>query len=227
MNDVLTKKITSKSPMHMVLVVDDSGSMRGDPAALATKALRAWVSELDVATQGTRPYFRFSLIQFGSQPTIVAENLDVRKVDVTDFQLAGESGSTNLAAALNAAREVLLRDGATSAHCPPFVFLFTDGHPTDSNGHTSEAATQAALDAAGALKVLPLPCGSPFLVALGYGDINDDNMRKLASRPDLYHRLPNMAALVKVLPSIGTPTVQGGGTVGTFVAQIAGGIQER
>jgi len=229
MKDVLQKRITGKSPMHMVLVADDSGSMKGDAAQAATKAIHAWVNELYVATRGKKPYFRFSLVSYGSAPNIVAEALDVRDVDVKPFVLDGSSGRTNLVAALAAVRQIVMRDGATEEHCPPVVFLFTDGKPTDENGHDTAAAAQAALAEAHALKTVPLPCGSPYIVALGFGDASDTFLREVASTPQLYHRLPNAQALIALLPDIGTPTVGGEGdegTVGAFLEN-ASAVKER
>jgi Mg-chelatase subunit ChlD len=229
MNDVLRKRITGKSPMHMVLIADDSGSMKGPPSAAATTAIHAWVNELYVKTRGRKPYFQFSLVSFGSIPTIVVEKTDVRDIDVTSFVLQGGSGYTNLADALATVRQILARDGATADHCPPFVFLFTDGKPTEPNGQTSDAAAQAAQDAATALKMLPLPCGSPFVVALGFGNVSDSFLQQVASAPQLYHRIPNAQALIQLLPEIGTPTVEGAGeegTVGAFLKQAGGGITD-
>lgn len=229
MKDVLKKRITGKSPMHMVLIADDSGSMRGDPAQAATKAIHAWVNELYVATRGRKPYFRFSLISFGSTPTIVAEGLDVRDVDVKTFVLDGTSGRTNLPAALATAREIVQRDGASAEHCPPVVFLFTDGKPTDESGYETPVAASAALNEAKALKSTQLVCGSPFIVALGFGEASDAFLQQVASMPTLYHRLPNAQALIALLPDIGTPTVGGEGdegTVGHFL-QRASNVKER
>jgi uncharacterized protein YegL len=225
MNDILKKRITGKSPMHMVLVADDSGSMKGAPAADATRAIHAWVNELYVKTRGKKPYFRFSLVSFGSAPAVVAEAMDVRDVDVTSFVLAGDAGSTNLTDALMTVRQILARDGATAEHCPPFVFLFTDGRPTDPTGKMNDAAAQTAQDAASALKMLPLACGSPFIVTLGFGAVVDAFLQQLASAPNLYHRISSAQELIQLLPEIGTPTVEGvgeEGTVGNFLRQVGG-----
>jgi hypothetical protein len=229
MTDALQKRITSRSPMHMVLVADDSGSMKGAPATSATQAIHAWVNELYMTTRGKKPYFRFSLVSYGSKPNIVAEALDVRDVDVKPFVLDGSSGRTNLVAALAAVRELLARDGATAQHCPPSVFIFTDGKPTNEQGKETDEAAAAALEEAMLLKGLPLACGSPFIVTLGFGDASDDFLHALASTPDHYHRLPNAQALVKLLPDIGTPTVDGDGEEGTvaFFRDQASAVRDR
>ncbi len=230
MTEALEKRITRKSPMHIVLAADDSQSMKGASAEAATEAMHAWVNELHVKTRGKLPYFRFSLVLFGSNATIMAEGIDVRDVDIEGFRLDGSSGTTNVAAALREIQNVLRRDGATADFCPPFVFIFTDGKPTDKNGRPTPEAEREALDEAARLKLLSLPCGSPFIITLGFGEAKDDFLQQLASKPSLYHRLPNAQALIKILPSIGTPTVESNGTIAGFVEQIEKahtGIQDR
>lgn len=224
MSELLQKRITSRTPMHIVLCADDSGSMKGEPAGNATKAIHAWVNELYVATRGKRPYFRFSLVLFGSQATIAGEALDVRDVDVSSFVLAGGGGHTNMAEALSTVRALLSRDGAPAEHCPPFVFLFTDGRPTDVRGHETDEVRRAAAFEAATLKALPLACGSPFIITIGFGKTDDPFMQSLASTPGHYHRILSAQDLIRLLPEIGTPTiaVEGEeGTVGHFVKQTA------
>ena len=116
----------------------------------------------------------------------------------------------------------MARDGATAEHCPPVVFLFTDGKPTDENGHETPLATNAALAEAQALKAAPLVCGSPFIVTLGFGEASDAFLSQVASTPGLYRKLKSAQELIALLPDIGTPTVGGEGdegTVGHFLQQ--------
>jgi uncharacterized protein YegL len=208
MNDPnLNKRVTSRSPIHMLMIADNSSSMQhGDAARLVTDAIRAWVNELYMATRGTKPYFRFSLIVFGSDVGVTVEALDVRDINPQNFSLDGRGGTTNLTKALKVAKELLGRDGATAEHCPPFVFPLSDGAPTDDQGHATAEAQRAALSAAEELKALPLLCGFPNVVALGFGDVKDEFLRAVAS-DGLFRRIPNPRALIDLLPDIGTPTV--------------------
>lgn len=224
--DILKKNITGRNPMHIVLIADDSVSMAGEPAKAATKAIHAWVNELYVRTRGKKPYFRFSLLCFGTHAGVAAEALDIRDVEMKSFALDGTSGTTNLAEALSLAAEVLERDGATADHCPPFVFLFTDGRPTNAAGKATEEAARAAIERAETLKLLDLACGSPFVVAIGFGKARDDILQQVASTPRMYHRLPSAQALVSFLPEIGTPTVEGDPdetTVGRLLEKVSTG----
>jgi uncharacterized protein YegL len=214
MSETANKRIQSASPMHIVLVADDSGSMKGQPAADVTLGLQTWVLELQQATRGKKPYFRFSLIVFGSHAEIVAEAVSINDVDATSLELDGAGGTTDLAAALRLVDEVLLRDSAGEADCPPFVFLYTDGKPNDA---------RAALEAAEQLKALRLPCGSPELIALGFGDADEALLRRMVSQPGFYKTCRDSAGLARLLPAVGTPTSVRGGpaTVESFRRQIA------
>ena len=80
---------------------------------------------------------------------------------------------------------------------------------------------------------MPLPCGSPVVITLGFGSADDQLLTAIATAPALYHRLLDAHALISCLPDIGTPTVAEGdeGTVGAFVDRImtgpAGSIRDR
>ena len=135
-----------------------------------------------------------------------------------------------MAEALGLARAILERDGAQSGWCPPFVFVFSDGRPTNAEGYPTDDAEQAALREAELLKQATLACGSPFIVTLGFGKAKASFMRSLASSEALYIALPNAQALVQLLPAIGTPTVDGTRSIGDFIQQIerAGtGVRDR
>lgn len=205
-------RIQGSNPMHMVLLADNSGSLEGRPAADVTEAVQNWIYELQQATRGKKEYFKFSLIRFGSLVEIIAGCVNVNDVDAATVIIDGQGGSTNMSDALTAALGVITEHAAPN-HCPPFVFLYTDGHPDDA-GATLAASKQ--------LKDVSLPCGTPRVVALGFGEANDELLRKIATSPEFYKRVASSQDLMRLLPAIGTPTQKaGGGTVGDFERQIS------
>ena len=210
--NVSSLRIQSANPMHIVLLADNSGSMAGPPAAQITEGVQNWIYELQMKTRGTRPYFSFSLVLFGSSSEIVADAVGINDVDPAAIVIDGQGGTTNLTLALVDAAGLVQRH-AQAHHCPPFVFLYTDGNPDDVN---------AALAAADRLKRTPLPCGAARLVTLGFGTVNDQLLQRLATSPEFYKRVSNSEELSRLLPAIGTPTQKaGGGTVIEFERQIA------
>lgn len=205
-------RIQTGHPMHIVLVADDSGSMAGPPAQKATEAIRTWILELQQVTRGQKEYFKFSLIAFGSSSEVIAVGVNVNEIDADTVVVNGNSGSTNMAAALADARDAVIQTAAPH-HCPPFVFLYTDGHPDDAT---------AALEAAEALKATNLPCGCPRLVSFGIGSVNDQLLRQMATSPEFYKHVDDPQALIRLLPAIGTPTQRAGVcTVNDFERHIA------
>lgn len=205
-------RIQSANPMHIVLLADNSGSLHGDPAVEITEAVQNWIYELQQATRGKKEYFKFSFITFGSSSEVIVAGVNVNEVDAATVVIDGQGGSTNMSAALLDARDVVAQSAAPH-HCPPFVFLYTDGNPDDANG---------ALAAASTLKSLSLPCGAPRIVALGFGSVNDAFLRQVATSPEFYKRVANSQELMRLLPAIGTPTQRSGGTtVADFERQIA------
>jgi len=194
--------ICSSTPIHLVLVADNSTSMNGAPAAAVTEGIQAWIEELASMTRGGKPYFLFSFIVFGSRVEVVCEGADVNDIDSQSVELHGDWGTTAMSAALDAARQVIVQHAASN-HCPPFVFMFTDGQPDDPQG---------AIIAAQALKSQQLP-GSvcPRLITLGFGNAVRAFLEQLATSSEFSKYMSGANDLANLLPSIGTPTKAGGG----------------
>jgi uncharacterized protein YegL len=189
-------RVTSKSPWHLVMILDDSGSMSGPPADSLNKAVEAMVEEMRVTSNGMKPYFKLSIISFGTAPTSITTASSEQTIDltkVTNFQ--GDSGSTDAAAALQMATRLLQANPNVESDFTPFVFFLSDGAPDDE---------AAALSAGSQLKSLQLQAGSPRLVTIGIGAPNDAFMAKLASSPELYRRLADHRDVVRFFPQIGT-----------------------
>jgi hypothetical protein len=168
---------------------------------------------------GKKPYFKFSFITFGDRSQVVAEAVNINDVDAEVVSIRGDGGGTNMIAALTDARQLVLRH-AKPADCPPFAFLFSDGVPL-TDGRTPDVPNTLA--AAAALKNIVLPTGSPRLVTLGFGKVDDAFMGQLASRPDFYKKVSTPQDLTSLLPDIGTPTQIGGkpASVESMEARIA------
>jgi len=196
-------RVTSKTPWHMIWVLDDSGSMRGPGSVAVNNAIKELIDALVTASMGQKPYFKVSVISFGSQPFVLAEaevetSLDESKV----ASFSGDSGSTNMGAALDEAKRLLERNPGKETDFEPFVFLFSDGKPDNRD---------VALRSADKIKSLKLASGVPRLVTIGVGDVDEDLMERAATNQELYKKLANYEEIVKLLPAIGTVGTQAGG----------------
>lgn len=196
-------RITSKSPSHFVLLLDDSASMAGQASADLNEAIQELIDALFTASMGQKPYFRISIISFGTGVKTLAEAEPETQIDVdrvTTF--SGGSGSTNATEALNEAIRILKSSPGKETDFPAYVLLLSDGHPDDP---------RSARVAAENLKGLDLPPGYPRLVCVGLGGADDNFMSEIASSPQLYKKLQTSRDIVALLPAIGTIGTQSGG----------------
>src|SRR5262245_42674296 len=190
-------RVQSAHPWHVVLILDDSGSMVGPPSDDLNKAIRAMIDEFQILSMGVKPYFKISVISFGSDFKVLSEAKSEQQVDVTEVSnFNGDSGSTNAAGALDEACNLLGRNPGKDTDFTPFVFFLSDGNPDDEN---------SALASGDRLNNLSIPAGSPRVVTIGLGsDVNDKFMQKLASNSELYKHLKDSKEIVKLFPAIGT-----------------------
>jgi uncharacterized protein YegL len=173
--------------------------MEGAPAQFVNQGLETMIAEMAMLAGGNKkPYFKVSLISFGSVANrlVTAESpadLEMRLSSVANF--AGNSGTTNMAAAFQEAEQLLRSNPGAPTDYQPWVFLFSDGRPDDAN---------AALSAAESLKRLSIAAGSPFFVSFGFGQVDDGFMTQVCSNSEAYARMNGPQDLLKVLPAIGT-----------------------
>lgn len=196
-------RVTSRNPWHVVLVLDDSGSMSGQPSQDLNEAIKELIGEMETASMGQKPYFRVSVVSFGSNYHTIAEAVpetDLEESAIANFQ--GSSGSTNAAAALDEAARILSNNPGEETDFEPFVFFLSDGYPDNAS---------TALQAAEKIKNLSLPSGTPRVVTLGFGSVDDDFMGKIANNSELYKKMSSSKDMVKFLPAIGTIGTQAAG----------------
>lgn len=208
-------RVWSESPWHVVLIIDDSGSMERD-SKFVNEALKSMVAEMEVIAKGTKPYFKISIIAFGDTPDILAEAKGEREIDINKIAtFAGTRGLTKCSEAFELASTVLKRNPGKDTDFRPYVFFFSDGCP---NSDDVQLAKQAAAD----LKRLSIPAGAPTIIALGYGDIDRNFMQEVASNRELFKEVPDASGLVRLFPAIGTiaGTKTGEGGINTAIMNL-------
>lgn len=189
-------RVTSKTPWHIVLVLDDSISMEGAPVQELNKAVDAMIEEMKLISQGLKSYFKLSVIKFGSSPHVLAVVSGENAINVSQVtSLSGDSGSTDAAAAFREVGNILNQNGGEPTDFTPYVFFLSDGAPDD---------VPDALAAAASVKSMTVPAGTPKVVTIGFGAANDDFMQQVASTPELYKRLADHRDMIKFFPQIGT-----------------------
>ncbi len=173
---------TRLSGADVILVMDRSSSMVGDPMRAAKGAARSFVELLDVR------FHRVALLSFATDVTLdtpLAE--DVAPV-VAAIEALVANGETDISGALEAAA-----DHFTDARRPfalPAIVLLTDGR--DTVGTDSPVAAAARLLASGV---------QIYTIGLGT-DVDDDLLRLIASGPDKYFPAPAPAELFPIYREI-------------------------
>jgi uncharacterized protein YegL len=199
------QRVTSNSPWHLVFVLDDSGSMSGKPANKLNEGIGAMIEEMKLISQGTKPYFKLSVVVFGSRPEVLAEAQSEQTIDKTKItSFSGSRGNTDMAGALNETADILKRKPGNATDFDPYVFLLTDGQPD----HEANA-----LSAAQTLKNMEIAAGKPRLIAIGLGDnVNMSFLQQIASNPELAKHVDDPDELTRLFPMIGTVVTSAGGT---------------
>lgn len=173
---------TGDVPVSLAVLLDRSGSMRGEKLARAKAAARALLARL-------RPGDELTVVHFGSDVT--ASTTYRAGVDPGDAVAAfidetEASGSTNLSAGLEAAGRALIE-----ARGLPRIVLISDGQPTA--GLTGEAALEGLAETIHRQGIA--------VTALGVGlDFNSTLLQRLADRGGgLYGFLESAEHLDEVL----------------------------
>jgi Mg-chelatase subunit ChlD len=142
--------------IRVMLLVDCSSSMMGDPLAEAQDAARAFLDRCDFTTT------EVGLISFATVVALqAAPTSNVRRVHAAIHRLEAE-GSTNLSDALELARGELVADDARR-----YIVLLTDGYPD---------AAESAVEQAEAARAQGIE-----VVAIGTGAADRAYLARLAS----------------------------------------------
>jgi len=205
-----TKKATSTTPQVTVIVIDDSGSMQGDPARQASEGAQQLVMEMQANNLGARgSRFILSIAKFGDAvaPICVAAKPDA--VDMTGLNFTGDSGTTEMAEALTWAADAVEQSLAVCRRIPgysegdspsPIVVFFSDG------ANTGPDVTPAVKR----LHTIPFQSGRVNVVAVGIGMAPTDFqiMKTIASDPDLARNI-DPAELQQFIAFAGATIIKG------------------
>ena len=148
---------------HIVLVLDDSSSMRGNPWNQLVFAVKAFLA----ARVGGGGRDLCSIIVYNHVARIVWEATPVGTVSAGFPPTTQLNGGTDFAAGLRAAYEVLQRSQATLSHLTPLLLFMSDGGSNNGEAEMSAIGGQ-------------IPGLEVYTV--GFGGCDTNKMRDLASR---------------------------------------------
>ena len=195
-----TTSETVPAQIAVLLCIDVSGSMSGDPLNEAKEAAREFVRQMDLSSSSV------GIVAFGTRAKLVTETCrDARQLDRAIKSLS-ISGTTNMAAAIKTAHEQLSHDrpdpGAGSTrhegceNALRFVVLLTDGMPNNRRGalNAAQSCHDDGID----------------IVTIGTSAADRKFLAQLAST-DQANIFAQSGQLVEVFGSIAQQITEGGG----------------
>jgi uncharacterized protein YegL len=148
------------------LLLDTSGSMQGAPIAQLNSGLQSFKDELQSDALAAKRV-EIAILTFGGDPRLVSDFTDAASFDPPQLSAAGltpmGAGIWDALGRLSARKDMYRSNGI--AYYRPWVFLITDGEPSDD--YQSAAKEVRAGEARGAFS----------FYAVG---VSDANMQKLA-----------------------------------------------
>jgi uncharacterized protein YegL len=127
---VMPGMATVHRQLHLILVVDCSGSMTGDKMASLNYAIRTAIPAIrDVAADNPEVEVRLRVLRFSTEATWHEFGpVDPEHFIWRDLTAGGE---TAMGAALEEVAKVLTPQAMVGRHLPPVVILVSDGQPSD------------------------------------------------------------------------------------------------
>ena len=154
--ETATSAAAPSTPTRIFLLIDVSASMAGTPLMKAQDAARAFLNRCDFTTT------EVGLISFSDTVTLQADCTDNPRKVLAGLTRLEADGTTNLADALELARNRMLRIDRTR-----YLVILTDGYPD---------AAEAAVEQAARARNEGIE-----IVAIGTGDADLAYLRRLAS----------------------------------------------
>lgn len=145
----------------VVLCLDASGSMSGEPMAELNKGIQLFIEAVrqdPIACSGVE----MSVVSFSSVPRV---EFDFQAVEnAQSFEIAATGGATDLGGGVILALDVLERRKAEYQRAgidyfQPWLVLLTDGQPT-TDAHIAAGSRARELERLGKLVVFPIAIGS-------------------------------------------------------------------
>ncbi|MFH1330359.1 MAG: VWA domain-containing protein, partial [Actinomycetota bacterium] len=124
-----TVRLLAQEPLQVILAVDTSGSMSGEPLAAAKHAARGFVTQLPPTT-------RVAVLGFAAEPSLASPFSEDAEATLAAIDALTAAGETALYDAVAAALEAF----AAIHEGRPFVVLLSDGGDTVSTTTLAEAA---------------------------------------------------------------------------------------
>ncbi len=172
-------------PLDVVVLIDQSGSMGGEPLTQAVAGAQAFIDTLDLSMH------RVALALFSDQVNAYQGLTSDRTALAAALAQASANSGTNIANALTAARNELQgtrrRFGSAG-----FIVLFTDGGTDSSTIPEVETLAKSAQDAG--IKL--------FVIGLRGDDYNEPLLRAVASGPDYLRLAPPVEEIPAAFRSI-------------------------
>jgi len=183
------------NPWHVVLVVDDSCAMSGQPSAILNDTLAVLYGDLLLRARIGKERIYVSLVSYGSDVQLILESNDVLECDFSAIPVfRGKRKGRNATAALLEAERIFLENPGEEVSAQPKVFFLSTGI-VDNEEEVRIAASR--------IKLLSLPSGSPQIVSLGFGNVKEEILRNVASDPGQFETLTDVRQICKFVPESG------------------------